>query len=183
MRRSYREDKTTQAAARLLARRGDRMSHLKLIKLLYLLDREALLRFGQPVTYDTYCAMKHGPVLSSTLDRINEREYHEGGYWDRYIAPKVNHEVSLRPNVRVPNDRLSPAEEALIDEIFDRYGAMTRWQLRDLTHELPEWVDPGESSHPIYPADILRYEGYADDEIAQIAADLEESAIADALFD
>lgn len=182
MRRRFREDRTTQAAARLLALRGGKMSHLKLIKLLYLLDREAWLRFGRPITNDAYCAMKHGPVLSSTLDRINERELYGDGYWDRHIAPKVDHEVSIRPGVTVPNDLLSPAEEALIDEIFERYGKMSRWELRDLTHTLPEW-DPQDSSCPIDPADILRCEGFSEEDIAAIAAELEEAALADALFD
>lgn len=64
MRTRYREEKATEAAARLLKLRGGAMSHMKLIKLLYLLDREAYVRWGRPVTYDTYVSMPHGPVLS-----------------------------------------------------------------------------------------------------------------------
>jgi hypothetical protein len=41
-------EKATEAAAKFLKLRGGRMSYLKLIKLLYLLDREALLRWGRP---------------------------------------------------------------------------------------------------------------------------------------
>ncbi len=46
------------------------MSYMKLIKLLYLADREALARWGRPITTDTYVAMKHGPVLSYILNLI-----------------------------------------------------------------------------------------------------------------
>jgi len=49
MRPRYREDKATQAAARLLKLRGGTRSHLKLIKLLYLVEREAPARFGAPL--------------------------------------------------------------------------------------------------------------------------------------
>jgi uncharacterized phage-associated protein len=182
MRTRFREDKTTQAAARLLRLRGGAMSHLKLIKLLYLLDREALLRWGRPVTYDWYYSMPHGPVLSYTLDLINSDELGERTYWGRYIAPKANHEVRLRDPQSVPREQLSPAEEALIDETFEKYGRMTRWQLRDFTHTLPEWTDPQGSSVRIEHRDILRQGGMSDEDIAAIESELEESALADAIF-
>lgn len=180
MRTRFREDKATQAAARLLWHRRAPMSHLKLIKLLYLIDRAAFIRFGRPITFDSFCSMPHGPVLSFTLDRINEPEVYQGGYWDRHIAPKQNHEVALRGDV--PNDQLSPAEEQLIDDVFAEYGRMSRWELRDFTHTLPEWEDPQGSSRPIDPADILRHAGYSEDDICAIASELDEVAIADAVF-
>ena len=40
----FNQPKATQAAARRLKSRGGRMSYMKLIKLLYLADREALAR-------------------------------------------------------------------------------------------------------------------------------------------
>ncbi len=181
MRTRYREEKATQAAARLLELRGAPMSHLKLIKLLYLVDREALVRYGRPVTYDSYFSMPHGPVLSFTLDRINEPEFSQGAYWHRYIGPKQNNEIGLA-SASIPNDQLSPAEEELIGTVFEKFGRMTRWELRDYTHTLPEWQDPRGSSRPIDPADILRAEGFADDDIREITAGLEALAIADTLF-
>ena len=64
----FNEVKATQAAARLLRNRGGRMSYMKLIKLLYLADREALSRWGRPITTDKYVSMDKGPVLSRVLD-------------------------------------------------------------------------------------------------------------------
>jgi uncharacterized phage-associated protein len=182
MRRRFREDKATQAAARLLRLRGGKMSHLKLIKLLYLAEREALTRFGAPLTYDSYVSMPHGPVLSATLDRINEQQMYEGGYWDKHITPKQNHEVSLRDMNHVPNDQLSPAEEAILDEIFQKYGHLSRWDVVKLTHQLPEWTDPDGSSLPIDPADILLNEGYSKEDVAEMQAEWEAAAYAASLF-
>ncbi len=181
MRTQYQEEKATEAAARLLHKRGGKMSHMKLIKLLYLVDREAYVRWGRPITYDSYVSMPHGPVLSFTLDRINEPEYSEGAYWHEHIAPKENHEVRLTGRA-IPNEHLSPAEEALIDEVFAKYGRMNRWELRDFTHTLPEWEDPKGSSRLIDPADILRNSGYSDEQIRDIENDLEETRLADAIF-
>jgi len=183
MRRRFREEKATQAAARLLKLRGGRMSYMKLIKLLYLVEREALARFGAPFTNDSYVSMPYGPVLSATLDRINEPEMYEDGYWTKHITPKRNYEVALRdPKSPPPNDQLSPADEALIDEIFQRYGEMSRWDLVKLTHTLPEWVDPQGSAIPIRPDDILRSAGYSDEDIAAMQAEWDEAAYAESLF-
>lgn len=182
MRRDFREDKATQAAARLLALKGGRMSHLALIKLLYLAERESLTRFGVPLTYDRYVSMPYGPVLSGTLDRINEREMYPDSYWDRYIAPKQNHQVALRDPDDVPRDQLSPAEEALLDDVFRRHAELDQWALVALTHQLPEWVDPKGSSLPIDPADILRGEGYSEDDVAQMREEWDEAAYAASLF-
>ena len=182
MRGRFREDKATQAAARLLKLRGGTMSHLKLIKLLYLVERESLVRFGWPLSNDVYVSMPYGPVVSATLDRINEREMYEGGYWARHITPKRDHEVSLREPDVVPRDLLSRAEEDLIDEIYRRYGHLTRWQLVEMTHTLPEWRDPSGSSRPIDPADILRSEGFSDEDIEGMQSDWDAAAHAAELF-
>jgi len=59
MKPGFNEAKATQAAALLLKLRGGRMNYMKLIKLLYLVDRTALIRWGRPVTFDSYCSMPH----------------------------------------------------------------------------------------------------------------------------
>jgi hypothetical protein len=86
------------------------MSCLKLIKLLYLVDREALLRWGRPVTTDRHVSMPKGPAVSQTYDLIvggNPPGTHT--YWHDYISEPENFEVSL---CRDPGgDELSPAEE------------------------------------------------------------------------
>ena len=74
MRAQFREDKATQAAARLLRHAGGRMEYLKLIKLLYLAERESLVTLGSPLTYDACWSLPYGPILSATLDRVNQRQ-------------------------------------------------------------------------------------------------------------
>lgn len=61
MRLRFNEAKATQAASRLLRLRGGRMSYLKLIKLLYIVDREAILRWGRPVTTEGTSQCQRGP--------------------------------------------------------------------------------------------------------------------------
>lgn len=181
MRLKYREDKTTQAAARLLELHGGRMSHMKLIKLLYLADRRALLTWGRPITFDWYVSMPHGPVLSFTLDKINaERDPSGPSYWHRHISERQGHEVALLADA--PKDQLSAAEEQLLDASFNEFGGMSQWQLRDFSHTLPEWRDPLGSSSPIEIRDIFLAEGRSESEIEEIEDALQAEASADEIL-
>jgi uncharacterized phage-associated protein len=172
----FNEAKTTQAAALLLRLRGGRMSYMKLIKLLYLLDRGALLRWGRAVTGDQYVSMPHGPVLSQTLDLINEgKRPEEESAWAAHISPPEAYEVELLSDAG--DEELSDAEKALISEVFAKYGNLTRWQLRDLVHALPEWQDPEGGAIPISYRDILKAGGKSDLEIASIEEDVENLAL------
>ena len=70
MQTRFNQRKAAHAASVFLRLRGNKMSYLKLIKLLYLLDRTALERWERPVTGDRYVSMKLGPVLSNVRDLI-----------------------------------------------------------------------------------------------------------------
>lgn len=131
------------------------MSYMKLIKLLYLADREALARWGRPITTDTYVSMDKGPVLSHVLDRINEGPSPtDPSFWAQHIAPVGNYEVELNED---PNgDAPSEAEDDILDEVFRKYGHLTRWKIVELVHTLPEWKDPEGGALPICYSDILK---------------------------
>ena len=179
MKPAYREDKATQAAALFLKFKGDKMSHLKLMKLLYLAEREALLRWGRPITYDFCVSMDHGPVLSQTLNLVNGYTQTKG-LWEKAISAPENHEVTLLENPGV--DKLSDAEEQLIREIFDKYGNKSRWDIREFTHTLAEWQDPKGSSIGIDYKEILRAGEKTDAEIEAILEDIESLAVAEKFF-
>ena len=117
----FNEVKATQAAARLLRGRGGRMSYMKLIKLLYLADREALGRWGRSITADTYVSMDKGPVLSHVLERINEGSSPDDpSFWAQHIVSVGNYEVEL--NEDPAGDALSEAEDEVLDEVFKVHG-------------------------------------------------------------
>ena len=178
LRLRFNERKATQAAAHLLRLRGGRMSYMKLIKLLYLADREALLRWGRPISTDRYVSMDKGPVLSRVLDLASDGDDPENpSIWASSISEPSNHEVQLKGDAG--NDELSDAEAALLDEIFQQHGHMNRWQLVRLTHKLPEWKDPQGSAIPINYRDILKAGGKSELEIAAVEDELAELAETD----
>jgi uncharacterized phage-associated protein len=152
---TFREDKATQAAARLLEARGGKMSYMKLLKLLYFADRIALVKLGRPITFDKYYSMENGPVLSQTCDLIKNRAPARAGkYWRQFIETSG---YDVRLTNQAPDDQMSEAEEKILDKVFAKYGRMKRWELVELTHKLPEYVDPPKASRvPLSYADILK---------------------------
>ena len=148
------------------------MSYMKLIKLLYLADRGALLRWGRPITTDNYVSMDRGPVLSHVLDLTTEEDSPgQKSIWANHITEPERYSVRLRSDPG--EDELSTAELELLDEIFREHGAKSRWDLVDLTHQLPEWKNPQGSAIPIQYRDILKAGGKTDLEIAAVEDELE----------
>lgn len=162
----FNEESATAAAALLLHREAGRMPYLRLMKLMYLAERECLRRFGRPMIGDQYVAMEHGPVLSTVLDLIRGTPGTESSVWAASITEPADYQVGLKGT---PNwSALSDAEIEILENVSQFYREFDRWRLRDFTHTLPEWIDPGKSSEVIPPETILRAVGKSDEEIEEI---------------
>lgn len=149
------EKKATQVAGLFLTlrRQRGRMSYMKLIKLMYLADREALMRWGWSMTNDAYVSMEHGQVLSATYNLMKEKAPRRS-YWKRFISePTTRKEIKM---IRDPETgELSRADRELIQEIFDKYGHLDRWALAKITHDLPEYRETKRRSLSVEYADVL----------------------------
>ena len=139
----FNDRKTAQAAAYLLQLAGGELNYMKLIKLMYVADREMLLAHGMTITGDKMVSMKNGPVLSRVLDFINEgARPNNPSAWFEYVGPPKSYSVALLK--RDETDELSRFELGLLKKTFDKYGSMEKWAFVELLHDiLPEWVDPG----------------------------------------
>jgi len=163
-------EKITQAAAYLVQKRGQgHMSYMKLIKLLYLADRESLFKRGRPITFDKFVSMPYGMVLSGTLNLINGEE--PGAYWNDVFEPFGDREIRLKKTSET--GKLSKAELAVLDAIFETFGSKSRWELVDYVHTLPEWIDPNGSSIPVEVSDVLKFGSRTPAEIESIKSELE----------
>ena len=184
----FNERKSAQMAAFFLAKAPDyRMSHLKLMKLLYLSDREAMRSYGWPISGDRLVSMPHGPVLSQTLNLMDGDVESQPGGWEEWISDKDNHELSLRRPIDCADlDELAPAEISALESVWTAFGHMGKWEIRDWTHNhCAEWKDPRGSSMPIQYDVMARAVGFdaatakelalqidAEQEIDRIFADL-----------
>jgi uncharacterized phage-associated protein len=142
--------KATEAACLFLEHGGGQMNIMKLVKLLYLLDRLSLDRRGAPVTGGDYLSMRNGPVTSEVLDLINagrligERDQR----WERCISDRTNHEVKLE---QMPGrENLSDSEVKLLAEIWAQHGGKNEWQLVEWCHaNCKEWTPVSNGCAPI----------------------------------
>ena len=181
MRLKFRPDKATQVASTLIERCGGKVSVLKLVKLMYLVERGGLENFGRPVFCDSYYNMQHGPVVSRSLNLINsDATPDDAVIWDQYISERNDHSVSLRDQVNFSS--LSRAESGVVDNVFEQFGHMSEWELRDYTHRLPEWEDPAGTSIPLSHKQILLALGKSEEEIEAIASELEAVALSQQVF-
>jgi uncharacterized phage-associated protein len=177
------EERVAQIAAYLLSKGGNRMSYLKLMKLMYLADRESMNRFGEPLSGDRMVAMPHGPLLSRSLDLMNGTERGDNG-WNAWISDATNYEIELlrHDTDRDAFDELSDADLSLLDGIYREFGHMNKWEIRDYTHErCAEWTDPNGGSFTISPETVFRALGKPEEHVRQLSDRMREFSELDAI--
>ena len=177
---TFKIDKTMQAIASLLHfHNTQEMSYLRLLKLLYIADRESLKETGQPITGDHVVAMEHGPVLSSVFNLI-KGEHSDWGHWSRFLQRSgYRLKLILDPG----NGKLSKYEIAKLREITRIYDDKNEWEMIYIVHEFPEWKrnDPGKSSKPIPLEHVLEAIGRSGD-MEAIVQDAKDQNTFDQLF-
>lgn len=153
--------RTVQAAGVLLEfEKTRRMSYLRLLKLLYVADRELLAERGRTITGDRVVAMEHGPVLSKLLDLIKGVRP-ESGEWDRFIHRE---DYSVQLASEPGRGKLSRQEVQKLQDVSERYRNLSDWQLVRELHKLPEWIEAyhgDKSSYPISWENVLAAQGKA----------------------
>ncbi|WP_373088202.1 Panacea domain-containing protein [Sneathiella sp.] len=147
----YNPRKAAHAAAYFAIQSGGQIKVLKLVKLLYLAEREYMDRFDDPMFYDKFVSMDHGPVPSITLNLINGLI--NSDEWSEFIANRgSNYDIGLSSDeIHLESlDELSEADEAILGDLWKQFGHMDRFELVDHMHKnCPEWEDPDGSSTPI----------------------------------
>jgi uncharacterized phage-associated protein len=153
-------EKSLQAAGVLLRLEEGRMPYLRLLKLLYIADREMLAGSASPITGDRAQAMKYGPVLSHIYALIKGSGPRFDD-WDRHIRTQG---YALKLADDPGRGKLSRGEIEKLTEVSKRYRNQDQWELSDLTHDFPEWKahwpDGAEGgSYPIPWEDVITAQG------------------------
>jgi len=141
--------KSAQAGAILLKASGGDMDKYLWIKMLYLADRESLVRWEEPITGDTPSSLPYGPVLSIIYDLTKGDCPNLREYWSKFIsdADQETNRVQLKDDPGV--EELSKAEVDILQSIFNKFNKYTWKQMRDYCHSLPEYEDVGTGSKPL----------------------------------
>lgn len=168
--------RTIQAAAVLLRQEHcEQMGYLRLMKLLYIADRESLKETGRPITGDRAVAMEHGPVLTNVLNIIKDEDS-RSSEWRKFFK-RENYLIEMVNDPGV--GQLSRFAVRKLEEVARRHSQMDVWEIVRLTHEFPEWIknNPGKSSKEIPLRDILEAVGLSSEADGIINSLQEEEAM------
>lgn len=161
--------KATEAACQFLKREGGSTNIMKLVKLVYLLDRLSLARRGIPVVGGACFSLPNGPITSEFLDLVNSgclwgvRECHR----DEFVSARQDH--VLRMVQEAPRGHLSDSEIELIDAVHQEHGGKDQWQLRDWCHDhCEEWTPLEQGRERIGLDRIARALGKTEEQIDRL---------------
>lgn len=107
------------------------MDEMKMHKLMYLVQREALMTRKDVLFSEKFYGWKFGPVLKSVRE-----EYHRG-----------------KPFSHVSGDVLSTAK-SLVKSVLDRYGAESSWSLSRMSHGEFSWKCARKGLRPDENGDV-----------------------------
>src|SRR5438132_11862522 len=128
--------KAMQAASAVLrTEETRRMPYLRLLKLLYIADRESIRDTGRPITGDQAIAMKYGPVLQGVYNLIRNTHY-ESPRWSRFFQTS-GYQIKMIKDPGV--GMLSRYELEKLREVVERYAAIDDFDLAEATHGFEEW--------------------------------------------
>ena len=160
-----------------LASRGiPELTKGKICKLIFLADKQHLVRFGRPVTGDRLCAMKDGPVPSGILNLLNSvlRDPNE--------CPVLGNSIFINRSFTNPRfeaksfgfaDCLSDSDIEALNATVHLYGPQTFSELRRMTHELPAYKKAWTEDRP-HNAPEMAFEDLFEEDDEAIQGALEE---------
>lgn len=174
----FNEAKTTEAASVLLRLEGGEMNYMKLVKLLYFVDKTALKEWERPITFDRYFSMKDGQVLTTVLDLVRQKI--KGRIWNKHIKNSGQYTVKITSN-KIELNLLSPAELNLIKSVYADLGKYSQFDLGRLTKQGSEYKKT-DSSIETSLNELLSDLKFGEEEINGILENLKERAEIDSLF-
>ncbi len=150
----YNSQKAAQTIAFFAMREGGSINVLKVIKLVYLADRESLRLRGHPIQDEPRYSLPHGPVNSTTLDHLNGAYRDNQPAWQEVLEARAGNNVGVadKDMTEAKLDLMSVREISILNGIWDKLGHMDRFELADWTHvpeNVVEWENPNGSNRPI----------------------------------
>ncbi len=129
-------EKAAHAAAAFLRQSPNyRMNYYRLLKLLYIADRESLRETGRPIVGGRLIAMCRGPLHSAYLDLVKGNDPESPWWMTHFRTDKFDVEMRDDPG----NTELSKRELDLINRVSQEHEEQDEWAVGAVTHEFPEF--------------------------------------------
>ena len=177
----FQAEKVLEYIALFLKLSDRRIEKLKLVKLLYLTEREFLRKTGELSLWDEYYSLPHGPICSSSLHIID-------GYLDedaanRIFAVQNGKDLTLKDYESSDQgyDYLSDSEISVARDVWEEHKHRTSSQLRNFTHQYcPEYKLINRGRIRIRVEDLMQAVGLDDIEERAAEVDAYREALAQA---
>lgn len=173
------DTKATEAVARLLEKSGGKADYLRIVKLVYLADRDSIIRRGVPIVGGTYFSMRCGPAVSEVMNFANLERH--APQWETYISARQGNTLVLK---KAPGyENLSQSELDILDGVVEEHASRETWALVKWCHvycreyERVFWGRKG-----IQVESILRAGGKTADKIHQVVSEAADRAELNALL-
>ena len=150
----------------------------RVVKLIYLADREHLNRYGRPITFDEMVAMEYGPVPSNAYNILKGSSVVNGQKMEKlpFSLETIETLTYISNPSRAINRKLfSKSDLNVIDEIVEQYGNMDFRKLYHETHQhvayRNAWASRGSSkSHTMLFEDMIDENASKQDIVSDLTA-------------
>ena len=164
--------KTTQAVARLIEKSGGKADYLRIIKLIYLADRDSIIKRGVPIVGGKYYSMQKGPVIGDVMDFVNQMN---APGWKECITPRHGNYIQL---LQAPDyGSLSTSELEILDAVVEEHLSQSTDDLVNWCHQFcDEYEHVGwfRGRKDIVVENILRAGGKTSETIHRVIKDAQE---------
>lgn len=155
-------EKSLQAVAYLLRRESaHRMNYMRLLKILYIAEREAFAESSKPITGSRVVATHRGPILDDILRSIRGQHRSAPLWAECFRLDNYYVEMFHDPGV----GRLSRYAMEKLEQVAIRHQADDEWEMVEIVRRLPEWQrnEPGDSCREIPLEHIFEAVGRGND--------------------
>ncbi len=134
------------------------VSQYDILKTIFIADKTHLNKFGRPITFDNYYAMRAGPVPSLTYDFLKEKSTALSSAhlhtlpWDRQDGGGGRFLYMNADPARI-DDHLSESDKFALADAFTTVKSLTFGQIIALTHDDPAYKEAwqgGESEQKAF---------------------------------
>jgi uncharacterized phage-associated protein len=135
----------TYVIARADARRIS-VTQYDILKTIFIADKTHLNKFGRPITFDNYYAMRAGPVPSLTYDFLKEKAtalsmaHLHRLPWDRQAGGAGRFLYTNADPTKI-DDHLSESDKLALADAFTTIKSLTFVQIIALTHDDPAYKE------------------------------------------
>lgn len=141
--------------ARIIQKSGGEVDYLRAMKLIYLADRESIVKRGIPIIGGRYYSMPKGPTIGNVMNFVTQRN---APRWKELIAARVGNQISLVSNPKC--EFLSESEIQILDEVVKEHRNRTTEELVKWCHaHCPEYKHVKVGRQTISVEEILKAEG------------------------